>query len=113
MDGSGHADALRLEVDRLKWQHEMELAEMRHNNELTIAEIRQSLENEKKSAIDEIRKRLEKEKAEAIRKSLPNPILARGTGIILKIGYNYRTRYNSKTLFQNSVITLNEIPVFD
>ena len=93
MDGSGHADALRLEVDRLKWQHEMELAEMRHNNELTIAEIRQSLENEKKSAIDEIRKRLEKEKAEAIRKSLPNPVYKPGepelswkSGIIIEPG---------------------------
>ena len=67
LDGAGHSDALRLEVDRLKWQHEMELAEMRHNNELTIAEIRQSLENEKKNCADEIRKKMEKEKQEAIR----------------------------------------------
>ena len=66
LDGAGHSDALRLEVDRLKWQHEMELAEMRHNNELTIAEIRQSLENEKKNSVDEIRKKMEKEKQDAI-----------------------------------------------
>jgi len=66
MDGAGHADALRLEVDRLKWQHEMELNEMKHNHELTVAEIRQSVENEKKNAMDELRKKLEKEKADAI-----------------------------------------------
>ena len=60
MDGAGHADALRLEVDRLKWQHEMELNEMKHNHELTVAEIRQSVENEKKNAMDELRKKLEK-----------------------------------------------------
>lgn len=66
MDGSGHADALRLEVDRLKWQHEMELNEMKHNHELTVAEIRQSVENEKKNALDELRKKLEKEKETAI-----------------------------------------------
>ena len=51
MDGAGHADALRLEVDRLKWQHEMELNEMKHNHELTVAEIRQSVENEKKKVM--------------------------------------------------------------
>lgn len=66
MDGSGHADALRLEVDRLKWQHDMELAEMRHNNELTIAEIRQSLENEKKCEIENIKKKMEKDRQDAI-----------------------------------------------
>ena len=70
MDGSGHADALRLEVDRLKWQHEMELNEMKHNHELTVAEIRQSVENEKKNALDELRKKLEKEKETAICKYL-------------------------------------------
>ena len=70
MDGGGHVDALRLEVDRLKWQHEMELNEMKHNHELTVAEIRQSVENEKKNALDDLRKKLEKEKEAAIRKFL-------------------------------------------
>ena len=44
----------------------MELNEMRHNHELTIAEIRQSVENEKKKSIDELRIKLESEKKEAI-----------------------------------------------
>ena len=68
MDGNGHVENLRLEVDRLKWQHEMELNEMRHNHELTIAEIRQSVEREKDNAINELKTKLEKEKNDAIRK---------------------------------------------
>ena len=67
MDGNGHVENLRLEVDRLKWQHEMELNEMRHNHELTIAEIRQSVEREKDNAINELKTKLEKEKSDAIR----------------------------------------------
>ena len=69
LDGNGQAEALRLEVDRLKWQHEMELADMRHNNELTIAEIRQSMENEKNLEIERVEMKLRKEQEDAIRKS--------------------------------------------
>lgn len=46
----------------------MELNEMRHNHELTIAEIRQSVEREKDNAINELKTKLEKEKNDAIRK---------------------------------------------
>ncbi|CBY09013.1 unnamed protein product [Oikopleura dioica] len=66
LDGNGQAEALRLEVDRLKWQHEMELADMRHNNELTIAEIRQSMENEKNLEIERVELKLRKEQEDAI-----------------------------------------------
>ncbi|CAG5098195.1 Oidioi.mRNA.OKI2018_I69.XSR.g15450.t2.cds [Oikopleura dioica] len=66
LEGGGQAEALRLEVDRLKWQHEMELADMRHNNELTIAEIRQSMENEKNLEIERLEAKLRKEQEEAI-----------------------------------------------
>ncbi|KAL6083050.1 hypothetical protein STEG23_016999 [Scotinomys teguina] len=38
---------LRIEIELLQWLHQQALAEMKHNLELTMAEMRQSLEQER------------------------------------------------------------------
>ncbi|NXL90299.1 PKCB1 protein, partial [Alectura lathami] len=38
---------LRIEIEKLQWLHQQELSEMKHNLELTMAEMRQSLEQER------------------------------------------------------------------
>nr|XP_009859278.2 protein kinase C-binding protein 1-like [Ciona intestinalis] len=57
---------LRLELERLKWMHQQEIAELQHNHDLTVAEIRQSLENEKIHALDDIKKKCDAEKQSAV-----------------------------------------------
>ncbi|CAK8681281.1 unnamed protein product [Clavelina lepadiformis] len=57
---------LRLEIQRLKWMHKQEIAEIQHNHDLTVAEIRQSLENEKIHLLDVAKRKSEAEKTKAI-----------------------------------------------
>ncbi|XP_019395137.1 PREDICTED: protein kinase C-binding protein 1 isoform X12 [Crocodylus porosus] len=57
---------LRIEIEKLQWLHQQELSEMKHNLELTMAEMRQSLEQERDRLIAEVKKQLEMEKQQAV-----------------------------------------------
>ncbi|XP_068928457.1 MYND-type zinc finger-containing chromatin reader ZMYND8 isoform X8 [Petaurus breviceps papuanus] len=57
---------LRIEIEKLQWLHQQELSEMKHNLELTMAEMRQSLEQERDRLITEVKKQLELEKQQAV-----------------------------------------------
>ncbi|XP_077109393.1 MYND-type zinc finger-containing chromatin reader ZMYND8 isoform X10 [Ranitomeya variabilis] len=57
---------LRIEIDKLQWLHQQELSEMKHNLELTMAEMRQSLEQERDRLIAEVKKQTELEKQQAV-----------------------------------------------
>ncbi|XP_061909877.1 MYND-type zinc finger-containing chromatin reader ZMYND8-like isoform X5 [Entelurus aequoreus] len=57
---------LRIEIDKLQWLHQQELSEMKHNLELTMAEMRQSLEQEKERLVAEVKKQMEVEKQQAV-----------------------------------------------
>uniref|UniRef100_H2ZRJ1 Zinc finger MYND-type containing 8 n=1 Tax=Latimeria chalumnae TaxID=7897 RepID=H2ZRJ1_LATCH len=57
---------LRIEIEKLQWLHQQELSEMKHNLELTMAEMRQSLEQERDRLIAEVKKQNELEKQQAV-----------------------------------------------
>ncbi|XP_077581976.1 MYND-type zinc finger-containing chromatin reader ZMYND8 isoform X2 [Stigmatopora nigra] len=57
---------LRIEIEKLQWLHQQELSEMKHNLELTMAEMRQSLEQERERLVAEVKKQTEQEKQQAI-----------------------------------------------
>ncbi|XP_037540663.1 protein kinase C-binding protein 1 isoform X1 [Nematolebias whitei] len=57
---------LRIEIEKLQWLHQQELSEMKHNLELTMAEMRQSLEQEKERLVAEMKKQMELEKQQAV-----------------------------------------------
>uniref|UniRef100_A0A4W5NBF1 Zinc finger MYND-type containing 8 n=1 Tax=Hucho hucho TaxID=62062 RepID=A0A4W5NBF1_9TELE len=57
---------LRIEIEKLQWLHQQELAEMKHNLELTMAEMRQSLEQERERLMAEVKKQMEVEKQQAV-----------------------------------------------
>ncbi|XP_078664598.1 MYND-type zinc finger-containing chromatin reader ZMYND8-like isoform X3 [Branchiostoma floridae x Branchiostoma belcheri] len=57
---------LQLEVEKLSWRHRQEMAEMKHNMELTMAEMRQSLELEKQRLIQDLRRQCEADKNRAV-----------------------------------------------
>uniref|UniRef100_A0A4W4HKF7 Protein kinase C binding protein 1, like n=1 Tax=Electrophorus electricus TaxID=8005 RepID=A0A4W4HKF7_ELEEL len=57
---------LRIEIEKLQWLHQQELSEMKHNLELTMAEMRQSLEQERERLVSEVRKQMEGEKQQAV-----------------------------------------------
>uniref|UniRef100_A0A8C6LBZ1 Zinc finger MYND-type containing 8 n=1 Tax=Nothobranchius furzeri TaxID=105023 RepID=A0A8C6LBZ1_NOTFU len=57
---------LRIEVEKLQWLHQQELSEMKHNLELTMAEMRQSLEQERERLLAEVKKQMELEKQQAV-----------------------------------------------
>ncbi|XP_064154594.1 MYND-type zinc finger-containing chromatin reader ZMYND8-like isoform X1 [Anguilla rostrata] len=57
---------LRIEIEKLQWLHQQELSEMKHNLELTMAEMRQSLEQERERLIAEVKKQMELEKQQAV-----------------------------------------------
>ncbi|XP_075701915.1 MYND-type zinc finger-containing chromatin reader ZMYND8 isoform X2 [Rhinoderma darwinii] len=57
---------LRIEIEKLQWLHQQELSEMKHNLELTMAEMRQSLEQERDRQIAEVKKQTELEKQQAV-----------------------------------------------
>uniref|UniRef100_A0A671VPN2 Protein kinase C binding protein 1, like n=1 Tax=Sparus aurata TaxID=8175 RepID=A0A671VPN2_SPAAU len=57
---------LRIEIEKLQWLHQQELSEMKHNLELTMAEMRQSLEQERERLVAEVKKQTESEKQQAV-----------------------------------------------
>ncbi|XP_071773533.2 MYND-type zinc finger-containing chromatin reader ZMYND8 isoform X4 [Centroberyx gerrardi] len=57
---------LRIEIEKLQWLHQQELSEMKHNLELTMAEMRQSLEQERERLVAEMKKQMELEKQQAV-----------------------------------------------
>ncbi|KAL4648944.1 protein kinase C-binding protein 1-like isoform X8 [Arapaima gigas] len=57
---------LRIEIEKLQWLHQQELSEMKHNLELTMAEMRQSLEQERERLVAEVRKQMELERQQAV-----------------------------------------------
>ncbi|KAL0978592.1 hypothetical protein UPYG_G00172650 [Umbra pygmaea] len=57
---------LRIEIEKLQWLHQQELSEMKHNLELTMAEMRQSLEQERERLVAELKKQMEVEKQQAV-----------------------------------------------
>ncbi|XP_068607072.1 MYND-type zinc finger-containing chromatin reader ZMYND8-like [Brachionichthys hirsutus] len=57
---------LRIEIEKLQWLHQQELSEMKHNLELTMAEMRQSLEQERERLVAEVKKQTESEKQLAV-----------------------------------------------
>ncbi|KAJ3586357.1 hypothetical protein NHX12_012757 [Muraenolepis orangiensis] len=57
---------LRIEIEKLQWLHQQELSEMKHNLELTMAEMRQSLEQERERLVAEVKKQTESERQQAV-----------------------------------------------
>ncbi|XP_034552554.1 protein kinase C-binding protein 1-like isoform X3 [Notolabrus celidotus] len=57
---------LRIEIEKLQWLHQQELSEMKHNLELTMAEMRQSLEQERERLVAEVKKQTESDKQQAV-----------------------------------------------
>ncbi|XP_039507817.1 protein kinase C binding protein 1, like isoform X3 [Pimephales promelas] len=57
---------LRIEIEKLQWLHQQELSEMKHNLELTMAEMRQSLEQERERLVSEVKKQMEVERQQAV-----------------------------------------------
>ncbi|XP_062842604.1 MYND-type zinc finger-containing chromatin reader ZMYND8 isoform X2 [Trichomycterus rosablanca] len=57
---------LRIDIEKLQWLHQQELSEMKHNLELTMAEMRQSLEQERERLMAEVKKQMEMERQQAV-----------------------------------------------
>ncbi|XP_015244731.1 PREDICTED: protein kinase C-binding protein 1 isoform X2 [Cyprinodon variegatus] len=62
----GEIKRLRIEIEKLQWLHQQELSEMKHNLELTMAEMRQSLEQERERLMNEVKKQMEQDKQQAV-----------------------------------------------
>ncbi|XP_046479068.1 MYND-type zinc finger-containing chromatin reader ZMYND8 isoform X1 [Neodiprion pinetum] len=57
---------LKLQIERMRWQHQQHLAELKHNTDLTLREMRASLEAERYRAIEETKREAEEEKLRSI-----------------------------------------------
>ncbi|XP_018341384.1 PREDICTED: protein kinase C-binding protein 1 [Trachymyrmex septentrionalis] len=57
---------LRKQIEHMKWQHQQQLTELKHNADRTQREMRASMEAEKLRSIEEIRKEIEDEKNRCI-----------------------------------------------
>lgn len=57
---------LQLELEKLQWKHRQEMIEMKHNTDLILLEMRNSMESEKQRAIADVRRQCEAEKQKAI-----------------------------------------------
>ena len=57
---------LQLELEKMQWRHQQEMAEMKHNTDLIMMEMRNSLEQDKQRAIADSRKQAEIERQKAI-----------------------------------------------
>lgn len=70
MSKSQNAEAkvrlLELELEKLKYTHGKEMAELKHNTDLMLCEMRKSLENEKGRLVAETRKQCELERIRAV-----------------------------------------------
>lgn len=58
--------ALQLEMEKMQWRHQQELSEVKHNADLILLELRQSMENEKQKAIGDVKKQAEIERQKSI-----------------------------------------------
>lgn len=57
---------LRLQIERMRWQHQQQLAELKHNTDRMLREMRASLEAERLRAVEETRREAEQEKIRSI-----------------------------------------------
>jgi hypothetical protein len=57
---------LQLECEKMAWRHQQELAEVKHNADLVLMEMRGSLEQEKQRALMDCRKQAELDKLKAV-----------------------------------------------
>jgi hypothetical protein len=57
---------LQLECEKMAWRHQQELAEVKHNAELVLMEMRGALEQEKQRALMDCRKQAELDKLAAV-----------------------------------------------
>ena len=57
---------LQLEMEKMQWRHQQELAEVKHNADLVLMEMRQSMEVEKQRGLMDTRKQAEIDKQRAI-----------------------------------------------
>lgn len=57
---------LKMQIEHLKWKHQQQLAELKHNTDRTMREMRASLEAEKLRSLEEVRKEAEEEKLRCI-----------------------------------------------
>jgi len=58
--------ALQMECEKQQWRHQQELAEMKHNADLVIMEMRATMEQDKQKAIVDFRKQADLDKQKAI-----------------------------------------------
>ncbi|CAK9817983.1 Protein kinase C-binding protein 1 [Anthophora quadrimaculata] len=57
---------LRLQIERMRWQHQQQLAELKHNTDRILREMKASLEAERLRAIEETRREAEEEKVRCV-----------------------------------------------
>ncbi|XP_032665261.1 protein kinase C-binding protein 1 isoform X2 [Odontomachus brunneus] len=57
---------LRMQIEHMKWQHQQQMAELQHNADRTMREMRASLEAEKLRSIQEARREVEEDKIRCI-----------------------------------------------
>ena len=57
---------LQLELEKMQWRHNQEMAEVKHNADLILMEMRASMEQDKQRAIADCRKQAEIEKQKSI-----------------------------------------------
>ncbi|KAM0726803.1 MYND-type zinc finger-containing chromatin reader ZMYND8 [Formica fusca] len=57
---------LKMQMEHMKWKHQQQLAELKHNTDRTMCEMRASLEAEKLRLLEEVRKEAEDEKLRCI-----------------------------------------------
>ena len=60
------AKSLQIDIERLQWQHQQEISELRHNSNIVISEMRQSLESDRQRAISDALQQAENDKIRAI-----------------------------------------------
>ncbi|XP_021928207.1 uncharacterized protein LOC110833911 isoform X4 [Zootermopsis nevadensis] len=58
--------SLQLELEKLQWRHNQEMAEMKHNTDLMMMEMRASVESERQRAVAETIRQCELEKQRAV-----------------------------------------------
>ena len=57
---------LQLELEKMQWRHQQEMAEVKHNTDLVMMEMRASMEQDKQRTLADCRKQAEIEKQKAI-----------------------------------------------
>jgi len=57
---------LQLELEKMQWRHQQEMAEVKHNADLILMEMRGSMDQEKQRAVADVRKQAEIERQKAV-----------------------------------------------